>query len=208
MKYLLISAVAIFIVYVVFLGGHDYPEVRVPDGSQGAILFAADGCGRHCSAMRKYLGKRMEFLEYDAFDDGEGSAMYKEYGGSRYVPYVVIGEERVVGNNPGGVISAIAIEYGPANLHLNERRALAANFDSDGEPRVIMYATSWCGYCVQAREYFAKRGVELVEYDIERDPVAKRDFDTLMGHGTPLLYYGYARVSGFNAAEVQQKFEL
>jgi thiol-disulfide isomerase/thioredoxin len=35
---------------------------------------------------------------------------------------------------------------------------------------VITYITSWCGYCRKAREYLQSLGVNLVEYDIEKDP--------------------------------------
>jgi len=34
---------------------------------------------------------------------------------------------------------------------------------------VIMYMTSWCPYCVKAREYLRSLDVNLIEYNIERD---------------------------------------
>jgi len=34
---------------------------------------------------------------------------------------------------------------------------------------VIMYSTSWCPYCVKARNYLLSLDVNLVEYNIERD---------------------------------------
>lgn len=37
------------------------------------------------------------------------------------------------------------------------------------EIKVIMYMTDWCPYCVKAREYIKSLGVQLVEYNIERD---------------------------------------
>jgi hypothetical protein len=38
-----------------------------------------------------------------------------------------------------------------------------------GSIKVIMYKTSWCGYCRKAREYVQSLRVNLVEYDVERD---------------------------------------
>lgn len=39
---------------------------------------------------------------------------------------------------------------------------------------VIMYVTSWCGYCRKAREYINSLGANLTEYDIDNDK-SKRD---------------------------------
>ena len=71
-----------------------------------------------------------------------------------------------------------------------------------------MYATAWCGYCKKARQYFADNGIDFVEYDIEKDRAAKRDFDTLLGSGTPLLYQGYTRVVGFDQRKIEKEFDL
>jgi hypothetical protein len=38
-----------------------------------------------------------------------------------------------------------------------------------GSIKVIMYKTSWCGYCRKAREYVQSLRVNLVEYDVDRD---------------------------------------
>ncbi len=38
---------------------------------------------------------------------------------------------------------------------------------------VVMYRTSWCGYCKQAATYVRSLGARLVEYDIDRDPEKK-----------------------------------
>ncbi len=37
------------------------------------------------------------------------------------------------------------------------------------EIRVVMYMTDWCGYCKKARELLKSLGVNLIEYNIERD---------------------------------------
>lgn len=40
---------------------------------------------------------------------------------------------------------------------------------------VIIYRTSWCGYCKKAAEYLRAKGVKFVEKDIEKDPNARQD---------------------------------
>ncbi len=37
------------------------------------------------------------------------------------------------------------------------------------EIRVVMYMTDWCGYCKKARDLLKSLGVNLIEYNIERD---------------------------------------
>ena len=166
-------------------------------------LFVNDRCGQSCDRMREGLAQRFEFEEHDAFDDGAGAALYGEYGGKGHFPYTVIGQSRIIGSDPGAIISAIAIEYGEWQLPVEERDALQRHFDSDGKPLFVMYATSSCGYCEKAREYLAGRNIKLVEFDIERDAAARQDYDTLLGHGTPLIYRGFERVQGFNIRQLE-----
>lgn len=47
----------------------------------------------------------------------------------------------------------------------------AASADND----VIIYRTSWCGYCKKAAQYLKAKGVAFVEKDLERDPGARQD---------------------------------
>ena len=37
---------------------------------------------------------------------------------------------------------------------------------------VVMYTTSWCGYCRRLKSQLAREGIEVSEVDIERDPDA------------------------------------
>ena len=178
------------------------------DGEPVTLLFTTGQCGDACDQMRRYLKKRVEFEEHDAFDDEAGRELYLEYGGDGFLPYIVMGKQRVSGPDTGAIVSAMAAELGPGSIGEREAKALALNFDKDGEPLVVMYATEWCGYCTQAREYFTANNIPYVEYDIEKSSKAKRNFDVLKGSGTPLIYQGYTRVSGFHPRLVEDKFEL
>lgn len=208
MKKLLILAGVIALGYYLFVHDDGPVGVYADDGKPRTLLFVTEQCGRACEEMRKSLARRVEFEEFDAFDQGEGSALYKQYGGTGYLPYIVMGKQRVTGHSPGGIISAIAAEFGPAEVRGSERRALTRNFDNSGKPRVVMYATAWCGYCKKARQYFRDNGIAFVEFDIEKDRDARRDYDALLGSGTPLLFHGYARISGFDVRRIEQEFEL
>lgn len=188
---------------IMFLSGDGEALHVTTTGGEAPKLFVSDRCGSQCDRMREGLGQRFEFEEHNAFDEGTGTALYGAYGGKGHFPYTVIGDSRIIGSDPGAIISAIAIEYGDWQLPAEERDALKRHFDSSGEPIFVMYATSWCGYCKKAREYLAGRNIELVEYDIEQDAAARQDYDTLLGHGTPLIYRGFERVPGFNIRQLE-----
>jgi len=82
---------------------------------------------------------------------------------------------------------ALLVEPDPA---LVAPRAHAAS-------RVVMFATSWCPYCAQARATLALAEVPYVEFDIERDRIARAEYAALGGRVTPLflidgeLMHGY-----------------
>lgn len=75
-----------------------------------------------------------------------------------------------------------------------------AVYKPNTEEKVVMYATSWCGYCQQARNYFHQQGIPFTEYDTERDAEAKRRFRALRGGGVPLIFVGKRRMAGWSAS--------
>lgn len=71
------------------------------------------------------------------------------------------------------------------------------------DEKLIMYATSWCGYCKKARKYLKGKRIPYTEYDIENDSRAKAEYDQLGAPGVPLFLMGKKQMSGFN----EQSFE-
>ena len=70
--------------------------------------------------------------------------------------------------------------------------------------KVVMYATSWCPHCANARKYFKKNKIPYVEYDIEKSKQAKKKFDSIGGSGVPLILVGEKRLSGFSESEFEK----
>lgn len=81
-----------------------------------------------------------------------------------------------------------------------EPMQLAAMADYDREQKVVMYATSWCPYCQQARNYFREQGISYTEYDIERDAEAKQRYQGFGGRGIPVIFVGKRRMNGFSVS--------
>lgn len=73
--------------------------------------------------------------------------------------------------------------------------------------QVVMYATEWCGYCKKARRYFRNNNIAFVEYDIEKDAVAKQAYDRIGGRGVPVILVGQRRMNGFSEAGFKQIYQ-
>ena len=64
---------------------------------------------------------------------------------------------------------------------------------------VVMYSTSWCGYCKQAAQHFKKNKIPYTEYDIEKDAKAAKEYKKMKGRGVPIILIGSQRMNGFSA---------
>lgn len=70
----------------------------------------------------------------------------------------------------------------------------------DGE--VILYATSWCGYCAKARKFLNKHDIAFYEYDIEKSTEGRAQYDSLGGRGVPMLLVNGTVIKGYNQAKI------
>jgi len=75
----------------------------------------------------------------------------------------------------------------------------AADDEPPAAPRVELYVTSWCPYCLKAIDFFRARGIEPAIYNIERDKEAAQRKQRLdPRRGVPLavidgqVIYGFA----------------
>jgi glutaredoxin len=66
------------------------------------------------------------------------------------------------------------------------------------QPEVVLYATSWCGYCKMTREFFAANGIRYTEQDIEQSSAALLQHKKLGGKGVPLIVVGDEVINGWN----------
>ena len=64
---------------------------------------------------------------------------------------------------------------------------------------VVMYSTSWCGYCKKARQHFERNKIPYQEHDIEKSKKAAQDYKKLNGRGVPVILIGKRRMNGFSA---------
>lgn len=89
-------------------------------------------------------------------------------------------------------------------LEIKENVYESPDIVSRPSEKVIMYSTSWCGYCKKARKYFRKNNIPYIDYDIEKDSSAKQRYDKLGGNGVPLIRYKDKNMTGFSASRFER----
>ena len=73
---------------------------------------------------------------------------------------------------------------------------------------VIIYGTSWCGACKQAREFLAERRIPYIDKDVERDPRAAAELAAkaaqagISADRVPIIDVRGRILVGFDAARV------
>jgi glutaredoxin len=84
----------------------------------------------------------------------------------------------------------------------------------DGEPavranqgEVVLYATSWCGYCRKTRALFEQQGVAYTEFDIETSEEGRRRYEALEGNGVPVIDIRGTVIHGFDEDEIMAALE-
>ena len=68
---------------------------------------------------------------------------------------------------------------------------------------VVMYSTSWCGYCTKARNHMQSKGIKFKEYDIEKSASAKSKYKKLGGSGVPFFDIGGQTMGGYNPSKLE-----
>lgn len=81
---------------------------------------------------------------------------------------------------------------------------LPENFTGAHSQEVVLYATSWCGYCAKARKFFTDNNIPFTEYDIEKSREGRSQYDELNGKGVPLILVNGEIIRGYNLAAIKQ----
>ena len=58
-------------------------------------------------------------------------------------------------------------------------------------PKVVLFSTSWCPHCKEARSYFTQHGIAFTERDVEADESAMKELKTkYKSAGVPVIVIG------------------
>src|SRR5205085_9275862 len=65
-------------------------------------------------------------------------------------------------------------------------------------PRIEMYTTRWCGYCVRAKTLLASRGIPYDEISLDDDPMFRQTvFDATGGWTVPQILVDGRPIGGY-----------
>ncbi len=90
----------------------------------------------------------------------------------------------------------------PSSPEVNQNSASNSTKEQvNKNAQVELYVTSWCPYCVQARQFLRSLGVSFKEYDIERDrDAAARKARLGAGSGVPFAVINGKKIQGYSEA--------
>lgn len=103
------------------------------------------------------------------------------------------------------IILALVVvqKWDAINAYINPPPDYAAMHDAG----VILYATSWCGYCAKTRRFLDKHDIAYHEYDIEKSREGREQFEKLGGRGVPLLLVNGEVVKGYRPEKILEYLE-
>jgi glutaredoxin len=70
--------------------------------------------------------------------------------------------------------------------------------------KVTLYSTRQCPNCRHAKTFLQNNKVRFIEFDIEKNQRAFKEFQRLGARGVPVIMIGNTRVDGFNVKKLQQ----
>lgn len=174
-------------------------------GNPSTVVFTMNNTAAMAPMMFSILrGRNIAYEEVNVELGDEQIDKYKKYGGKNVLPMIVMGNRHLHGFNEIELIAALMEVYGEKAMTGDEKRAMKAHFDDNGNPLVILYSTSGCGYCRKMRNYLQDKGIEFKECDIDSDRRARARYRTLQGCGVPVTYVGYTRVIGNDYKKLNQ----
>ena len=97
-----------------------------------------------------------------------------------------------------------------AEVAAHDRDLEFASHQAPAQPEVIIYGTSWCHFCKEAKKYFEERGVPYVELDIEEDHDANNEMIRKLRdlgrtpQGVPVIDVRGTIIDGFNQKAIDQ----
>jgi glutaredoxin 3 len=78
------------------------------------------------------------------------------------------------------------------------------------QPRVLMYCTRFCPYCVMAARLLESKGVDFDRIQVDDQPERRTEMQRLSGrHTVPQIFIGEHHVGGYtDLAELDREGEL
>lgn len=139
-----------------------------------------------------------------AYNKGAGAAATESYG--RYVAPPIAKSSSGFAAGKWLLILAVLVAgvwLGKPLWQAKTGLAASAVTRNGEQPEVVLYATTWCGYCAATREFFVANGISYTELDIEKTSAGQEGHRRLGGNGVPLIVVGDEVIHGYNEAALR-----
>jgi mycoredoxin len=64
--------------------------------------------------------------------------------------------------------------------------------------KVVLYSTTWCGYCAKTRKFLNYNNVAFKEFDVEKSEQGIKQYNQLGGGGVPILNINDHIIRGYD----------
>ena len=105
------------------------------------------------------------------------------------------------------VIALLLISIGFFHNEIYEFVKPVKDYSHLSSDKVILYSTTWCGYCKKTKELFARNKVPYLEYDVEHSEKGKSEFDALGKSTVPVILIGDTLIHGFNVHKIYKALD-
>jgi glutaredoxin len=70
---------------------------------------------------------------------------------------------------------------------------------------VILYTTTWCGYCAKTRKYLTENNIKYTDLDVEHSEKGRKDYEHLGRNGIPIVMInGKTVIHGYNPEKISE----
>ena len=77
------------------------------------------------------------------------------------------------------------------------------------QPKVIVFSTPTCSFCVQAKRYFKEKNIRFTDVDVSRDQSAAKDMMRRTGQmGVPVILIHNTAIVGFDRTKINQMLNI
>jgi glutaredoxin-like YruB-family protein len=103
---------------------------------------------------------------------------------------------------------------GPPSRHVVQQLTAAkttppASVAPSGSHEVVVYTTSWCGWCKKTRAWLDQKGVDYENRDVEANERWAEEMHDLTGSGgVPVVVIDGKVIQGFNQAEMEKLLRI
>ena len=77
------------------------------------------------------------------------------------------------------------------------------------QPKVIMFTTPTCSFCVSAKRYFREKNIKFTEVDVSKDQKAALDMQRRAGTtGVPVILINNKPIVGFDKPKINRMLNI